>query len=565
MFINYRSRVHPESRWQVRPYVLISLDGWGVAPPSRGNAIYLAKTPNYDFLLQNYPHTTLIASGESVGLPANEVGNSEVGHLTMGVGRVILQSLERINLAIQDESFYQNPALLAAVQHAQQHHSRLHIMGLVGSGNVHSSYQHLEALLTLCQKQAFPNVVLHLFTDGRDAPPQDGIKVVAALEQRLAKLGWGQIVTVAGRYYAMDRDARWERIKLAYEAMVLGRGEQFASASQAMQTMYARGKTDEFVVPLVIVKPGQPPLSIFDNDAVIFINFRVDRARELTMALTVPDFEHLPMQQYGFDPRQAIGQTAGVATFLREKRPKNLFMVTMTEYQEGLPVAAVAYRPEKQLINSVGELIAKKGWRQLRLAESEKERMVTYYFNGMHSRAFPGEEAMIVSSPKVSTYDHKPEMSAKAIVNEFKKALKKDLYHFLMLNFANPDMVAHTGNLEATIKGVEATDKAFGEVVHETLKHDGVVFITADHGNSEELITFPTDSFFFTSNMGTVNTDHSNNPVPLLVIANQWYNRPVELPKGVMSDLAPTMLFFMGIPKPPEMIGRNLAEGMGGG
>lgn len=279
MFLPKFARVHPDSRWKVRPTVLISMDGWGIAPPSRGNAITLAHTPTYDFLLQKYPHTELIASGESVGLPANEVGNSEVGHLTMGVGRVIFQSLERINLAIQDESFYQNQVFLAAIAHARKYHSRLHIVGLVGSGNVHSSYRHLEALLSLCQRQDFTQVAVHAITDGRDSPPQEGFQVLTALEKRLSQQGWGQIATVGGRYYAMDRDARWERIKLAYEAMVMGRGPQFPTASAALQITYGQGKSDEFVVPSVVASPNQPPITINDNDVVIFFNFRVDRAR----------------------------------------------------------------------------------------------------------------------------------------------------------------------------------------------------------------------------------------------------------------------------------------------
>jgi len=330
----------------------------------------------------------------------------------------------------------------------------------------------------------------------------------------------------------------------------LGKGQVFASASAAVQAIYQSGKSDEFVLPSVIVPAGGSPVTIGDNDAVIYFNFRVDRARELTMALTLPDFEHMQTGAFGFG--------GGAAAFARVKCPANLFFVSMTEYQEGLPVSAVAFPPDKHVQHSVGELISQAGWRQFHLAESEKERMVTYYFNGMHSDPFPGEDRQIIPSAKVATYDLKPEMSAQGIVSAFKQALNKDLYQFVMLNFANPDMVAHTGNLEATMKAVKCTDLALGELVAETLKHDGLVVVTADHGNAEELLTFPTNNFFYTTDKGTINTDHSNNPVPLVIIANAYKGKALQLPKGVMSDLAPTLLYLMGLPKPAEMIGRNL-------
>jgi 2,3-bisphosphoglycerate-independent phosphoglycerate mutase len=550
----------PESKWQIKPFMVISLDGWGIAPDSKGNAISLARTPSMDYYWNHYPHTQLIASGESVGLPANEVGNSEVGHLTMGVGRVIFQSLERINMSIRDETFFTNQAFLAAIDHARQHNSQLHLIGMVGSGNVHSSTKHLVALLDLCQRQQFTNVVLHLFSDGRDSPPQEGVVVMQSINTDLKQRGFGRIATVSGRYYGMDRDARWERVKLAYEAMTLGRGPQYQAPEQAVSAIYTQGKSDEFVLPSVILPDGGQSGTINDNDAAIFFNFRVDRARELTMAFVLPDFEHLAGGAYGFSPAGANG--GGVATFLREKKPNNLFFATMTEYQEGLPVAAIAFAPERQLRNGLAELVTLRGWRQFHAAESEKERMVAYYFNGMRSERFAGEDVSIVPSPKVATYDLIPQMNAAGIVDETVKALRQDVYTFFMLNFANPDMVAHTGNLDATVKGIEACDAALGKLVTEVLKHDGVAVITADHGNAEELITFPTDSFFFTSSKGTVNTDHSSNPIPLIFVGNRWQGKNVEMPKGVMSDIAPTLLRLMGIPKPGEMIGRDLGEGI---
>jgi 2,3-bisphosphoglycerate-independent phosphoglycerate mutase len=543
-----------KKNWQVKPFVLISLDGWGIAPPSKGNAITLAKTPHYDSYLKLFPHTQLIASGEAVGLPANEVGNSEVGHLTMGVGRVVFQSLERINMSIRDESFYQTPAFLQAIGYAKTHNSTLHLIGMVGSGNVHSSTKHLYALLETCKRQRFASVALHLITDGRDSPPQEATEIVAKIEEDCRVMGVGKVATVSGRYYAMDRDARWERIKIAYDAIIMSQGEQYTTAEDAVKQIYQSGKSDEFVLPAVIVKPGETPITINDNDAVIYFNFRVDRARELTMAITLPDFENMQAGAFGFG--------GGAATFRREKKVNNVFFVTMTEYQEGLPVSAIAYPPEKQLGSSVGEIISKAGWWQIRIAESEKERMVTYYYNGMRSEPFENQEVAIVPSPKVATYDLMPEMSATGVVKLFKTALKKDLYQTVMMNFANPDMVAHTGNLEAAIKAVEVTDWAMNEIVQTTLEHDGMVFITADHGNAEELITFPTNAFFYTTAEGTINTDHSNNPIPFIVIANRLKGNGNELPPGVMRDIAPTMLKAMGLPVPEEMKGTNLMEGI---
>lgn len=544
-----------------KPYVFISMDGWGIAPPSRGNAVTLARTPNYTSLIKRYPNSEIIASGESVGLPANEVGNSEVGHLTMGVGRVVFQSLERINFSIREETFYQNRAFLDAITYAKAHGGAVHLLGLVGSGNVHSSLPHLMALLEICKRTNCHNVLIHVITDGRDSPPQEGMAIVKELEQNLKSIyGFGRIASIQGRYFGMDRDGRWERIKAGYEAVVMGEGKKVSRIEEAFNETYAQQKSDEFVEPAVIVPAGGQPHRISFNDALIFFNFRVDRARELTMALTMPNFETADTVSMGFNPSQsgfAMGSQVGVTTFKREWWPKGMFVSTMTEYQKGLAVASVAYPPIEQINNSVSEMVSRAGLKQLKLAESEKERMVTYYFDGMRE-PFPGEEAVIVSSPKVSTYDQKPEMAVFDIVRKFKQAVKQKKYQFIMLNFANPDMVAHTGNLTATIKAIEATDKALGEIVRATLKHDGVTVITADHGNSEELITFPTNSFYYTTSTGTVNTDHSNNPVPLIIVSRQFEGKSVSLSRGVMSDIAPTLLNLMGLPIPSEMTGRVL-------
>lgn len=545
----------------IKPLVLVSMDGWGIAPPSQGNAVYLARPKAFDSFWSQYPHGQLIASGEAVGLPANEVGNSEVGHLTMGVGRVIYQSLERINTAIRDEVFDKNQALVQVITRVKAQGGNLHLIGLVSSGNVHASMPHLMALLKLCKRTQFGRVLIHVITDGRDAPPQEGLSVVGELDAFLKQeLPEARIASVGGRYFAMDRDGRWERIKQAYEVMVAGQGPAAPDLKSIFKATYAMGKSDEFIPPTVMVPEGKAPHRITERDEVIFFNFRVDRARELTMALTMPDFERANTQALGFDPHQSgfgMSQSNGVSTFVRGYWPKGLRVTTMTEYQAGLPVAGVAFGPQKTISNSVSEVVSKFKWPQLKLAESEKERMVTYYFDGMQD-PFSLETVEIVPSPKVDTYDQKPEMAAQAIVKKLKQELKQNLYRFVMINLANPDMVAHTGNLLATVKAVKATDKAIDQIVAATLKVDGTVVVTADHGNSEELITYPTGTFFFTTSQGTVNTDHSNNPIPLIVINRAYEGKAIELPRGVMSDVAPTILTLMGLPVPPEMTGRNL-------
>ncbi|MBN1181724.1 MAG: 2,3-bisphosphoglycerate-independent phosphoglycerate mutase, partial [Bacteroidales bacterium] len=401
-----------KKNYKIKPVILIVMDGFGLAPPSQGNAISLAKKPNYDSYWNNYPHGELLASGESVGLPANEVGNTEVGHLTMGAGRIILQDLKRINLAIEKGYVYDNSALIKASSHVKGNNSKLHIMGLVSSGSVHSSLDHLYAILQFCKKEEINDVCLHLFTDGRDAPPNESIEIVENLCKYLENNKFAKISTIAGRYYAMDRDRRWTRTEKAYKAMVLGVGVQAKSAIDAIKTAYAKGQTDEFIEPTVIVEPGKKPLVVEDNDAAIFFNFRVDRPRQLTMAFVLPDFEGL--KTFKFDSYQgAVKREDEVkisSTFDRQKVPKNLFLVTMTEYQKNLPVSAIAFGPE-QVKNPLGKMISDAGLRQLHMAESEKERFVKYYFNGMQEEPFEGEDDVIIASPKVATYDKKPEMS----------------------------------------------------------------------------------------------------------------------------------------------------------
>ncbi len=556
---------------KIHPMVLLVLDGWGVAPKSSGNAISVAKTPNYDKYLKSYPHGELIASGESVGLPANEAGNSEVGHLTIGAGRVIYQSLPRINMAIEDETFYDNKAFLSAIKHAKTYNSRVHLLGLVSSGSVHSSNEHLYALLELARRRKFSAVSLHLFTDGRDAPPNDGVKVIEQVERKIEELNVGRIATISGRYYAMDRDGRWERTKKAYEAIVSGHAIQAKSAQDAIQASYRNSKTDEFVEPTVIVEDTMSsrlgPVSVKDsgtvddNDAVIFFNFRIDRPRQLSMAFACSDFERLKQVEFGYIPHEGKGEKGKKTgpTFQRIKWPKNVFFVTMTEYQKNLPVSAIAFPPQ-DVTDSLAEIISKSNLVQAHIAESEKERMVTFYFDGMREERFANEKVEIVASPKVATYDKKPEMSVDKLVRKFKKMLKKNKYHFYVLNFANPDMVAHSGSMEATIEAIEAADKAIGELVEAIMSRGGTCVITADHGNAEELLSYPTTSFFVTSSTGSINTEHSNNPVPMLIINRQLAGKSLALPKGDLSDVAPTILFLMGLNIPLSMTGKNLME-----
>ncbi len=548
----------------LRPVMLLVLDGWGLAPPNKGNAISNARTPNMDSYYRTYPHCDLIASGESVGLPANEVGNTEVGHLTLGAGRTMNQDLKRINSAIADGSFFDNRAIAQAISYANQNGSKLHIMGLVGNGNVHSSLPHLKSIIQFCKSSDFSNFYIHAFTDGRDSPPNDAENVIKELEEMLRINRAGRIASVTGRYWAMDRDRRWERTERAYNALVLGQGRIVNSAFEAVTTSYAIGQTDEFIEPTVISEDGRPVATIDDNDAVIFFNFRIDRPRQLTMAFVLPDFETLRSYDFGHEPIEPNtahkeGKVDFGSTFKRQKRLKNVFFVTMTEYQKGLPVGAIVYPPEV-VAQPLAQVISEHSLLQIHLSESEKERFVTYYFDGLREGPFAGEEYKIVASPKVATYDKRPEMSVFGVTDEIKNALSKGKYSFLVANFANADMVAHSGSVPAAIVAIEALDRAIGMVVEAVLKHHGTVLITADHGNAESMLTYAETSFFFTTTTGDVNTDHTNNPVPFIAINKAWEGNPRVLPRGALYDVAPTILRLLELPIPPEMKGRNLLE-----
>lgn len=540
-----------------RLVTLIVLDGWGMASPGPGNAITLAKTPSFDRYWLVYPHTFLKASGEAVGLPPGEDGNSETGHLNIGGGKIVYQDLPRINMAVAEGTFFKIPAFLMAAEHVKQHQSALHLMGLISDAGVHSSLNHLFALLRLAQEHKLTKVYLHLFTDGRDSPPTSSMTYINSIREKIKDLGLGEIATLVGRYYAMDRERRWERTKKAYDLLVLGKGKKTETIEKVLSASYEAGKTDEFVEPMVMVGPdGQPKGLVKDNDAVIFFNFRIDRPRQLTKAFVLPNFETLKPEKISFDPyaeRYGVKQFEkpkdNTTTFKREKVLKNLFFVTMTEYEKKLPVEA-AFGPVMVKM-PLARVLAENGLRQLHISETEKFPHVTYFFNGGREEKFPGEDQVRIQSPRVPTYDSRPEMSAQAVTEEVLKRIKSRVYKFILVNIANPDMVGHTGVLKAGIKACEVADECLGKIVKATLALDGVALITADHGNAEEMINLQT---------GEVDTEHSTNPVPFIIADKKYNSGGRVLPRGVLADVSPTVLTLMGLNRPSEMSGRNLTK-----
>lgn len=519
----------------VKPTFLIILDGWGENPSYEGNAIAQAKTPTIDRITRYYPQTLLQASGISVGLPWGEMGNSEVGHLTLGAGRVIYQNLPRITLAVQDGTLFQNEALLDAAENVKKNGSTFHIMGLASNGGVHSSLDHLYALLEFAKSHKLPKVSLHLFTDGRDASPTSGEKIIEDIEVRLSEYGCGRIASLCGRYFAMDRNENWDRTKKSFDLLVFGEGKKEKDALEAIKKSYKSGITDEFIEPTLIEKEDGKADTIDEKDSVIFFNFREDRARQITKAFVLPTF----------------------TKFERKKYFSDLEFVTLTQYEEDLPVKVV-FSPIV-IRNCLGEIVSQAGLHQLRVAETEKYAHVTYFFNGGNEEPFRNEERLLVSSQVVSTYDKVPEMSAAAITEKVIKALGKGKYSFVLVNFANPDMVGHTGKIQAAISAVESVDKCLGKIIPEILKLDGTVFITADHGNAEELTNQKTEE---------ADTEHSLFPVPI------WHINPKnkrEKPeseilegktnvRGILSDVAPTILASMKLKIPPEMTGQNILD-----
>ncbi|MBI2611923.1 2,3-bisphosphoglycerate-independent phosphoglycerate mutase [Candidatus Gottesmanbacteria bacterium] len=537
---------------------LIILDGWGIAPPGNGNPISLATLAYYKYLLNTFPHGELKASGEAVGLPRGEDGNTETGHLNLGAGRIVYQNLPRINMSIADGTFFKNEAFLSAINHAKKNNSNLHIIGLVGSGGVHSNIEHLFALLELAKEQQFDRIFLHLFTDGRDSPPQSALIYLEQVEEHLRNFKLGKIASIMGRYFAMDRDKHWDRIEKAFFALTQGQGVTASNYKEAIQNAYAKNQTDEFIEPTIIYEDGHPLTTIRQNDSVIFFNFRIDRPRELTKTFTAEDFEK-EANKTTFDPfavkyfkKHEAELGSQVNPFARGPKIQNLFFVSMTEYASDIKVSAIAFPPAR-VGYPLGRVISERGLRQLRLSESEKERFVTYYFNGHQEIVYPGEERIIIPSPKVPTYDLKPEMSAFELTHEIINQVSLEKFTLIVINFANPDMVAHTGSLGATIRAVEVIDKCLSQIVPTILEHGGYLLITGDHGNAEELIDPQT---------GGVDTEHSINPVPFIAIGKPFLHHTDTLPMGILADIAPTILALLGIPKPSDMSGRNLLQNL---
>ena len=515
-----------------RPFVLIVMDGWGINPRKEGNAIALARTSNIDKLAGQWPHTAVKTSGEAVGLPEGQMGNSEVGHQNIGAGKRVLQDYTRVNESIKDGSFFQNPALLKAIEHVKKNGSQLHICGLLGDGGVHAHETHLEALLRLAHIHNIERVYIHSFTDGRDTSPTGGIEFMHHLQVRAREIGGehaAKVATVSGRYYAMDRDNRWDRTAMTYFAMTRGEGIRASSAVEAIQHSYEQGVTDEFIVPAVVMEDQQPVAVVKAGDALIHYNFRPDRARQLTKAFIL---EELPPQAQG--------------KFDRGPRLEDLQYVMMTEYEAGLD-APVAFRAD-EVEMPLARVISEQGMRQFHTAETEKYAHVTYFINGRRETPFPGEDRLLVPSPKVPTYDLQPEMSAAGVTEEAVEHIRSGEYDLVIMNYANADMVGHTGVIEAAIKAVEAVDTGVGRVVEATLAVGGGLLITADHGNAEQLIEYDTGKPF---------TAHTTYPVPLYLVVPQLAHVRLR-DDGILADVAPTILDVLHIPQPKDMTGRSL-------
>jgi 2,3-bisphosphoglycerate-independent phosphoglycerate mutase len=504
-----------------KPIALIIMDGYGCTDVTKGNAVSSAKVPNLEKIVKSYPNTLVKASGFDVGLPEGQMGNSEVGHTNIGAGRIVYQDLTRITKSIKDGDFFKNEILVKAMDNAKN--KSLHIMGLLSDGGVHSHIDHLKALIKMAKDNNLANVYVHAFTDGRDTDPQSAINYVQEIEEYMNEVGVGKIATISGRYYSMDRDKRWERVQLAYDAMINGKGNTSISAIEAVKKSYDEGKNDEFILPTVIVDNEKPIGTIKEDDSIIFFNFRPDRARQITRALVCAEF-------VGFE------------------RPcmKTLF-ICMTEYDITIPNVEIAYCPQS-LKNTLGEYLAKNNKTQLRVAETEKYAHVTFFFNGGLEEPNNGEDRMLIPSPKVETYDLQPEMSAYELTDKLLEKIDEDKYDFIVVNYANPDMVGHTGVINAAIKAVETVDTCVGKVVEKILSKGGNAIITSDHGNAEEMLDIETNR---------VITAHSINPVPFIVVGEDIKNIKLKN-DGRLCDMAPTILDLMGLEKPEEMSGHSL-------
>ncbi|MBO4293266.1 MAG: 2,3-bisphosphoglycerate-independent phosphoglycerate mutase [Clostridia bacterium] len=503
--------------------MLMILDGFGDNSNAEGNAVKQANTPNIDKLMKKYASTDIYTSGQYVGLPDGQMGNSEVGHTNIGAGRIVYQELTRITKSIEDGDFFSNQELIAAIDNCKENNSKLHIIGLVSDGGVHSHDRHLYGLLELAKRRDFENVYVHCFLDGRDTPPASAENYVAKLQEKMNEKGVGKIASISGRFYAMDRDKRWQRVQKAYDAMVNGEGIKAANVIKAIEDSYQKEVFDEFVEPTVICNNGEPIATIGKNDSVICFNFRPDRAREITRTLVDTEFNEF-----------------------ETKKDLNLYYVCFTSYDETMPNVHIAFKKEA-LTNTFGEYISKKGYTQLRIAETEKYAHVTFFFNGGEEKQFEGEDRILIPSPKVETYDMKPEMSAYEVTEKVCEAIKNDRFDNIILNFANPDMVGHTGSLAAAVKAVETVDECVGKIVALIEEKEANLIITADHGNCEQMIDYKT---------GEPHTAHTTNPVPIIVINGK--NKIKLREGGILADLAPTMLDMMGLEKPAEMTGSTL-------
>lgn len=521
-----------------KPIVLIILDGFGVAPPSEGNGVTLAKTPNFNKYVDSYPAMTLLASGEAVGLSWGEVGNSEVGHLNLGVGKVFYQNLPRIDKVIADNSFFENKTLLGAAEHVKKHKSKLHLIGLIGEGKVHAASSHCFALLKFAKKHGLKETFVHAFLDGRDTQYNGAGGFIEELEKQMKTIGVGEIATLSGRSYAMDRDNRWERVQKAYRALVEGESEEYFSTSQkAIKKSYDSQVYDEEFVPTIIAKSKEEAIKIRNNDAVVFFNYRADRTRELTKAFVLDDFDK----------------------FERGGKLENLYFATMTEYEHGLPVKVIF--PKEAVSTSLAKIISEKGFRQLHVAETEKYAHVTFFFSGGVEEPYENEDRIVIPSPRVASYAEKPEMSAAKVKDALAKEILKEKHDFIIVNFANPDMVGHTGEIKATVKAIEYVDRCLGETVDLILSKGGAAVIVADHGNAEELLNLQT---------GEKDKEHSTNPVPCIIVGAEFEgkaSREVKTigndlsliePVGLLSDVPTTILKMMGIEIPDEMNGKPL-------
>lgn len=504
--------------------MLMILDGFGINEKQEGNAVKLANIPNLNEILSKNPNTIIHTSGLQVGLPEGQMGNSEVGHTNIGAGRIVYQDLAKITKSIEDGDFFSIPEFVKAIENCKSNNSKLHIMGLLSDGGVHSHNRHLYGLLELAKRKDFENVYVHCFMDGRDTPPASGEAYLTELEEKMKEKGVGQIATISGRFYSMDRDKRWERVSQAYNALVNGEGEKATSVISAIEESYQKEVFDEFVKPTVITnKNGDPIAKIENGDSVIFFNFRPDRAREITRSIVDNEFDRF------------------------ETKELKTYFVCMTPYDETMPNVEIAFRKE-EIKNTFGEYISKIGLKQLRIAETEKYAHVTFFFNGGEEKQYEGEDRILVPSPKVETYDLKPEMSAHEVCDKVVEAIKSEKYDCIILNFANPDMVGHTGSIEAAAKALESIDECVIKVVDAVNQVNGVLLITADHGNCEQMIDYKT---------GEPHTAHTTNPVPLTIVglpANK------KIKEGCLADLAPTMLDIMGLEKPEEMTGSSLLE-----